>query len=140
THDNGLVWDDCAANAFWAEADGTVWIGTLKGLSRFQPKRQPRPLPPPPAAITSVKFGDRAGQPEVFSEISYRDHNFFVSYAGLSFLNEKNQRFRYRLVGLDDRWTITGLREVRYSGLPAGTYRFEVAARNGSTEFGPTPA
>src|SRR5450432_2298693 len=34
---NGLVWDDCNLNAFAAEADGTVWIGTSGGLSRFRP-------------------------------------------------------------------------------------------------------
>src|SRR5262249_26771801 len=65
--------------------------------------------------------------------------DFFVSYAGLSFLGEKTQRFRYRMVGLDERWTVTALREIRYSGLRAGEYRFEVAARDRG-EWSPQPA
>lgn len=32
---DGLVWDDCNAHAYLAEDDGTVWIGTSAGLSRF---------------------------------------------------------------------------------------------------------
>ena len=31
---DGLIWDDCNTNAFFAEPGG-VWIGTSRGLSRF---------------------------------------------------------------------------------------------------------
>ena len=34
---DGLAWNDCNLNAFAAEPDGTVWIGTGAGLSRFKP-------------------------------------------------------------------------------------------------------
>ena len=34
---DGLAWDDCNLNAFAEEPDGTVWIGTSGGLSRFKP-------------------------------------------------------------------------------------------------------
>ena len=35
---DGLIWDDCNINAFLAETGGDVWIGTSRGLSRFQPR------------------------------------------------------------------------------------------------------
>jgi signal transduction histidine kinase/ligand-binding sensor domain-containing protein/AmiR/NasT family two-component response regulator len=140
THEDGLVWDDCAANAFWAEPDGTVWIGTLKGLSRFRPGSGLSPPPAPPAAITSAKFGKYTADPAVFSEVSFRDRDFLVSYSGLTFLSEKNVRFRYRLAGLDDGWIETALREAHYSSLPAGEYTFEVEARNGGGPWSPSPA
>ncbi len=133
THDDGLIWDDCAANSFWADTDGAVWIGTLKGLSRFQPGKEIRARAAPAAAVTAVRFGrlpsaDPAGE---FAQVSYRDHDFEVSYAAQTFLHEKDVRFRYRLVGLDENWITTALREARYPSLPAGTYRFEVMASNG---------
>ena len=40
---DGLVWDDCNLNAFAEEPDGTVWIGTSGGLSRFRPLRRHAP-------------------------------------------------------------------------------------------------
>jgi signal transduction histidine kinase/AmiR/NasT family two-component response regulator len=140
THEDGLVWDDCAANSFWAEPDGTVWIGTLKGLSRFRAASRLSAPPPPPAAITAAKFGEHAVDPAVYAEVPFRDHDFLVTFAGLTFLSEKNVRFRYRLAGLDDSWIETALREVRYSSLPAGKYTFEVETRNATGPWSPSAA
>jgi signal transduction histidine kinase/ligand-binding sensor domain-containing protein/AmiR/NasT family two-component response regulator len=140
THEDGMVWDDCAANAFWPEPDGAVWIGTLKGLSFFRQASQPAQPPAPPSVITSAKLGQHTADPAVRSEVPFRDHDFLVSFAGLTFLSEKNVRFRYRLVGLDHAWIETALREVRYSSLPAGSYRFEVQARNAAGPWSPSPA
>jgi signal transduction histidine kinase/ligand-binding sensor domain-containing protein/CheY-like chemotaxis protein len=140
THEDGLVWDDCAANAFFAEPDGAVWIGTLGGLSRFQANYRKAPPYPPLPVITSVKFGEHLADPAVHSEVPFRDHDFLVSFAGLTFLTEKNVRFRYRLAGLDDGWIETALREVRYSSLPAGRYLFEVEARDGGRLWSRLPA
>jgi len=144
THEDGLVSDDCAANGFWPEPDGTVWIGTLKGLSRFQPAGHPpgaeRSAPAPPVAITAARLGGRGVAPSALSEVPYRDRNFSVSFAGLSFVSEKRIRFRYRLVGLDDAWTETDERTVGYSSLPAGAYRFQVIARDANGPWSAPPA
>jgi signal transduction histidine kinase/ligand-binding sensor domain-containing protein/ActR/RegA family two-component response regulator len=140
THEDGLVWDDCAANAFLAEPDGTVWIGTLKGLSRFRPGDRLSPLPVPPPVITGAKFGGHAANLEVTSEVAFRERDFLVSFSGLTFLSEKNVRFRYRLVGLDRDWIETALREARYSSLPANDYTFQVEARNAGGPWSPSPA
>jgi hypothetical protein len=44
---DGLAWDDCNLNGFAGEADGTVWIGTSGGLSRFKARpRRPGELLP----------------------------------------------------------------------------------------------
>jgi signal transduction histidine kinase/ligand-binding sensor domain-containing protein/CheY-like chemotaxis protein len=139
-HEDGLSWDDCAANAFLAEPDGTVWIGTLRGLSRYRPSDRAAPRMAPPVVVTAMRFGDRPGDPEVHSEIPFRDHDFVVTFAGLSFLSEKNIRFRYRLEGLDDRWMETAQREAQYSSLPPGSYRFQVAAGHANGPWSPVPA
>ena len=140
THDDGLVWDDCAAAAFWAEPDGEVWLGTLKGLSRFKPLRQATPVIAPPAVITSVKFGGNPADAAMFRQVSYRENDFVAAFSGLSFRSEKNMQFRYRLSGIDDKWVETISREARYSGLPAGRYRFQVEARNPDGPWSPQPA
>jgi len=139
THEDGLVWDDCAANAFWPDADGAVWIGTLKGLSRYRPGMEASPEAPP-VVLTGVKFGGRAADPDAFSAIPFRDHDVWIAFSGLSFLSEKKMRFRYRLAGLDDQWIETATREAHYSSLPPGSYRFEVAARNANGAWSPVPA
>ena len=130
THEDGLVWDNCAANGFLAEPDGTVWVGTLRGLSRYRPNGQAVPAIAPPVALTSTKFGERKGDPAVYSQVSFRDRDFSVSFSALSFLSEHNVRFRYRLDGMDDHWIETASREARYSNLQPGNYRFEVMAHH----------
>jgi len=38
TTEDGLVWNDCDGEAFWADADGGVWLGTSGGLSHYHPE------------------------------------------------------------------------------------------------------
>ncbi len=140
TRDDGLVWDDCAAGAFLAEADGTVWIGTLKGLARRRPSGRSRPHPDPRAMIISTRLGDSAPYPGSSPQVPFRNHFFSVNFAGLTFLRERDIRFRYRLTGLDEDWTQTTQREARYPSLPAGDYRFEVAVRNADGRWSAAPA
>jgi ligand-binding sensor domain-containing protein len=53
---DGLAWDDCNSRAFLADGDGSVWIGTSRGLSRF--RRQPMPpLQPPVVRLIETKLG-----------------------------------------------------------------------------------
>ena len=93
---------------------------TLKGLSRYIPSGQAAPRIPTPVVITALRFGERVRRPRSLSEIPFRDRNFLVTFAGLSFLSEKNIRFRYRLEGLDDRWIETTQREAQVPQPAAG--------------------
>jgi signal transduction histidine kinase/ligand-binding sensor domain-containing protein/CheY-like chemotaxis protein len=140
TREDGLVWNDCAANAFLSEADGTVWVGTLRGLSRYRQLAEPGPPTAPRAVLTSSAFGGRKGNPAVYTEVSWRDRDFQVSFSALSFVSERNMRFRYRLEGLDDGWIETTSREARYSTLPPGRYRFAVMGRLGNGPWSPQAA
>jgi ligand-binding sensor domain-containing protein len=35
--EDGLIWNDTDGDAFWADADGSVWIGTSGGLAHYRP-------------------------------------------------------------------------------------------------------
>ncbi len=138
--DEGLVWDDCAGNAFLAEPDGTVWIGTLKGLSRYHPASYHAAPLKPRAVITAARFGEKALDPTAFMTIPFQDHSLFTSFAALTFRRERDVAFRYRLIGLDEDWTETRQREARYPSLPAGLYKFAVKARSADGGWSEKPA
>jgi signal transduction histidine kinase/ligand-binding sensor domain-containing protein/CheY-like chemotaxis protein len=141
TYEDGLVWNDCAANSFLAEGDGSVWLGTLRGFSHYRPWMDFRAHAPPSTAITGVRFGERRVNPSADElAVPFRDRDFQVTFAGLSFLSEKDVRFRYRLAGLESNWVEGALREARYSNLAPGNYRFEVEARLRSGEWSARPA
>jgi len=135
----GLIWDDCNTNAYFADAGG-VWIGTSRGLSHYQAATVARPNVPPPVVFTSVKFGERSGDPSVPAEIPYRDNSLHVRFAALTFVQESSVLFRYRMANASTAWVETAERELNYPNLPPGDYTLDVEARNAQGLWSAKPA
>ena len=137
---DGLIWDDTNTNAFLADADGGVWIGTSRGLSRFQPRAMPLPAVPPPVVFTSVKLGSQEIDPMAATEVGYGQNSLQVRVAALTFTQESDVMFRYRLAQSEHNWTETRQRELNYLKLPPGQYVLEVMARNAQGVWSAEPA
>ena len=135
---DGLIWGDCNTNAFFAEASG-VWIGTSRGLSRFQSAAAAPPNVPPTVVFTSVKFGDLEGDLAIPAEIPYRDNSLHLRFAALTFIQESSVLFRYR-INRATAWIETSERELNYPNLGPGDYTLEVEARNAQGLWSAEPA
>ena len=120
----GLVWNDTTTDAFLADTDGSVWIGTSRGLAHHSSTGEAPIHSVPPVEITSVKLGRNSLQ---------------LVYSSLSFQLENSLQFRYRLIGSDENWHETEQRELTLSPLPPGDYRFEVMARPPGGEWQSNP-
>jgi signal transduction histidine kinase/CheY-like chemotaxis protein/streptogramin lyase len=136
----GLLWDDCADRSLLADRDGNVWIGTSRGVSRYHALARPIPKVAPSVVLISVRSGARLLDPAPGLEFPAKDRSIVLSFAGLSFANERAVRFRYRLNGLEEDWVETAQREVRYANPPPGLYTFQVAARSPSGVWSAKPA
>jgi len=137
---DGLIWDDCNSNAFFADSDGSVWIGTSRGLSRFRPTVTPAPNVPPTVVFTSVKLGEKTVDPTHNLEMPYRENSLQVRFAALTFAQESSVLFRYRFAGATADWLETTERELNYPKLPPGQYTLEVMARNAQGLWSAEPA
>jgi len=153
---DGLIWDDCNSNAFLADRDGAVWIGTSRGVSRFRPLASPPPSVPPSVVFTTVRFGDQtpdtasaaaSGAPSNAAssaasgiEVPYRRRSLQVRFAALTFLQESQVLFRYRLASVTRNWLETAQRELNYPQLPPGDYTLEVTARTAQGVWSVEPA
>ena len=137
---DGLVWNDCNGNAFHAELDGTIWIGTSRGLSRYRPSALPETPYHPPVAITHWFLGDEEYSRSAAAEVSYRQRSLVVQFAALTFRDPAGVRFRYRLAGLENDWVETDQRQARYAQLRPGHYTFEVLARSRLGRWSEQPA
>ncbi len=137
---DGLIWDDCNSNAFFADEDGSVWIGTSRGLSRFRPAAVPPPRVPPPVVFTSIKLGDKVVDPAGDLKTAYRDNSLQVRFAALTFVQESSVVFRYRLDGVTPDWLETTQRELIYPKLPPGPYKLDVMARSAEGLWSAEPA
>ncbi|MEO8026982.1 MAG: two-component regulator propeller domain-containing protein [Bryobacteraceae bacterium] len=135
---DGLIWDDCNSNGFFADATGSVWIGTSRGLSEYHPSSLAPPGFPPPVVITSVRFGRKFADPSRPVRVPYTDNSVTVQFAALTFQQENQVLFRYRLG--DGGWNETSQRELNYLKLPPGTYTLDVIARNAHGIWSAEPA
>jgi signal transduction histidine kinase/ligand-binding sensor domain-containing protein/ActR/RegA family two-component response regulator len=136
---DGLVWDDCNSRAFLADADGSVWIGTSRGLSRF--RRQPQPsLPPPAVILTAARLGTVALPLDGPAEVSYSEDSLFVRFIAPILFDSGHRLYRYRLVGVNENWVEGIQNEAHYANLAPGSYTLEVMARNAAGLWSATPA
>ena len=135
---DGLIWDDCNTNAFFPDSGGSVWIGTSRGLSRFEPRSTATPAVPPPVVFTSVKLGGKEVDAGAPLEVAYRQDALQVRFAALTFVQEPDVLFRYRLD--NGSWLETPQRELNYPALLPGLYTLQVMARSAEGVWSAEPA
>ncbi len=131
---DGMVWPDCLFNAFLADPDGSVWIGTAGGLAHYR-AAPVTPLPPPAVVLTSVRFANQTISPvpeEARRAIPYADRSLVIEFAALTYRDPAGVRFRYRLDEPRANWLETTERQVAFPSLPPGRYTFQVMASQGS--------
>lgn len=133
---DGLIWDDCNLNAFAAESNGTVWIGTSGGLSRFQPLPHRASDAPVQVVFTRLTMGktDLSGRSSPSFESNV--NSLIVRYSALNASNQSEVIFRYRLNGATSNWTETSNRELQFANLAPGAYRLQVQAQDGEGAWG----
>jgi signal transduction histidine kinase/ActR/RegA family two-component response regulator len=138
---DGLAVNDCDQNAFFDDEDGSVWIGTSKGLTHFlHPATAAPRSTDAPVVLTWLRLGDIPAPLAGGVEVPYSRRSFSAGFAALTFVNEDAVRFRHRLLGLDPTWTETRQTEAHYSGLPPGRFSLEVQAGTMDGRWNPATA
>ena len=118
--------------------DGRLAFGGPEGLTMVSPKAVAR-RSAPHVVITGVERQGRRmrGTPTGGLELAHDAGAFGVRFAATDFRAPRRNRYRYRLVGLDDDWQRTDGSAPRaaYAGVPPGRYRFEVQGAAADTPF-----
>jgi hypothetical protein len=60
--------------------------------------------------------------------LPYRNNDLQIEYVGISYRNSGPIDYRYRLLGIDDRWATTDQTFLHYPSLPPGRYELQVLA------------
>jgi diguanylate cyclase (GGDEF)-like protein len=136
---DGLLWDDTSAGGFWGESDGTVLLGTSRGLARFEPHAPPPGSRAVPVQFTSALLGGKEQLIASDPAAEFKNRTVLIKFAALTFRDPEDVSCRYRLSDLESEFSVIRAREVRYASLPAGNYRFEVSCRAPDGEWS-TPA
>ncbi|MGD0830580.1 MAG: EAL domain-containing protein [Terracidiphilus sp.] len=133
---DGLIWNDCNLNSFAAEPDGTVWIGTSGGISRFKPMPRTTAVAPLKVVFTRLTMGKKDVSGENDPAFTARANSFVARYSVLNAPRQNGVLFRYRLEGGNAAWTETTLRELQFAQLAPGDYRLQVEAEAGDGVWG----
>lgn len=127
---DGLVWDDCNLHAFAAERDGTVWVGTSGGLSRFraQPRRSAEFQPK--VVFTKLVMGRLDVSAQWKPSVGIDSNALTARYSVLNTPRGNGLVLRYRLMPSKTTWTETTQRELQFVELAPGAHRLEIEVRD----------
>ncbi len=128
----------------------TLYFGTYKGFSYFNPREIDDSSAPVPILITDIRIFNQPFatlHPEVRKKISEqmpgftkqitlsaKQNNFSIEFSSLSYDDPKQNLYAYKLEGYDRDWQRTDAnhRLAYYNNLPSGTYTFHLKATNSS--------
>jgi signal transduction histidine kinase/ligand-binding sensor domain-containing protein len=131
----GLAGSRFYANAY-RDSDGILYFGGPAGLSVVDPAAITAGGTPPQVALTAFRIQGREASLARALRTDLLDlepnENFFAfEFAAMDFSDVSQNRYRYRLEGLDADWADAGTEPVaNYTSVPPGRYTFRVAARN----------
>ena len=129
------------------QRDGSLWFGTLQGLSRFIPRTEP-PNSAPAVLVNTLRIAgstyplSELGVTEIAGLVLGPDQNHLeIDFAGLNLAVGESLRYQYKLDGASTDWSApTDRRSVSYPSLPAGSYRFLVRAVSSDGTLSTSPA
>jgi signal transduction histidine kinase/ligand-binding sensor domain-containing protein len=117
--------------------DGRLWFFPLEGLIALDPRHVSVNTLPPRVHVEQINADHRSYRSAPLAtagtvvQLPARSRDIDIGYTGLSFANPQKIRFRYKLDGRDLEWQDAGTRrQVFYSDLAPGRYRFHVTASN----------
>jgi PAS domain S-box-containing protein len=114
-------------------SDGKIWFRNGYTVSFIDPSHIAINLVPPAVQVEHITANGRTYDAKRGLRLPPLVHDLTIDYTALSFAAPEKVHFRYKLEGQDPDWReVVNKREVQYSNLPPGNYRFRVTASNNS--------
>jgi signal transduction histidine kinase/DNA-binding response OmpR family regulator/streptogramin lyase len=140
---DGLISNEFNDNAFLQIGYNKFYYGGPSGITYFDTKKLPINKYTPQVILTDFKIANKsinvANDNEILEKsiaftnsltLSYDKANFTITFAIPNFINPTNNKYKYRLVGLDNQWITTSNTEATFTIQNSGTYVFEVKGAN----------
>ena len=137
---DGLLGQQFYWNSAVKGPDGAIYVGSTAGLTEIRGENSEADYPVhltftqllvDNQEVTSADAGVLDADISQARCISLHESNksFAISFSTLTYEGDVQGHYSYRMKGFDDQWTTLtpGEHSARYTGLPPGTYTFEVA-------------
>lgn len=150
---DGLPSSQFTSGSHCRRSSGEMMFGSVNGITTFHPERlEDNPFTPKPI-FTGLHVFNRPVRPDDGSGIlkesissaggmtlNHRQNSFTIEFSVTNYLSGNHNTFAYMLEGFDKEWYESGSRNVSYSNLPHGKYRFMVKAANNDGKWNAEPA
>lgn len=145
-YEGGFTGLESGQNGICVDSKGSVWLATALNVLRFYPEEIVKNYTryTPKIRINSISFSadNTNWQSHFFSQgaakIDYENKFFRIDYIANSISAPKSLRFRYRLLGLSDKWSEpVYTKSVNYTNIGFGKYCFEVQCSMNGMDWSP---
>lgn len=110
------------------DANGYLWLPSLKGVVLVNPRALPGDSAPPSVSVHDVLVDGKSRFSDGVIELPPGSLPLSIHFTADTLARADRARFRYRMDGLTRDWVDAGkYREVTFPSLPHGNYRFIVA-------------
>ncbi|NOZ62181.1 MAG: PAS domain-containing protein [Calditrichaeota bacterium] len=132
---NGFVGQETNRSAAFVDRQGHVWFGADRGVSCFREEYDFRleNIPAPRVQILDSRADEIVFDPSKDKSLNYNDNNLEFRFRSISFINERENYFRYKLEGYEKMWSDPFVSRdplIRFTNLSPGKYRFYLQSRN----------
>jgi signal transduction histidine kinase/DNA-binding response OmpR family regulator/ligand-binding sensor domain-containing protein len=140
----GLQDNEFNTFSFFKASNGEMLFGGVNGLNRFFPDELLQDTTAPTVYIVGFEINHLPAEKqlpvpvELLQNLALRfdQNNLSFEFAALDFTDPGKNRYRYRLVGLDENWVETGGgRFAHFSHLAPGAYELRVEGSNGESAW-----
>ncbi|GLQ91062.1 sensor histidine kinase [Dyella acidisoli] len=112
-------------------ADGRIWFATSNGVVWCDPAQLISNPLPPQVAIDAIEADGKTYTPQDGLVLPAHTKNLRITFSVLSLTMPERVPAKIRMRGMDNDWRDVGLqREIVYSNLGPGHYRFDVIGAN----------
>ena len=116
-----------------ADPSGRIWISLTRGLAVADPTSTANAAVPVKVRIEAISAGGKTVGMTDSAKLPAGTRSITFNYAGTNLSAPQRVRFRYRLDTSEQRWSDdVALRQVVFTNLGPGSYRFRIVASNGA--------
>jgi len=129
---DGLKGDEATLSGILKTRDGNIWFGITNGALKLNPYKIEPNMNPPNLYFEKVETDKRVLVPKDEIYLKPSEKRISIYFNGLSFQDEKEIYYSYRLYPLEGWSKPIQERKVVYANLKPGSYSFQIKSCNAS--------
>ncbi|MEL6731909.1 MAG: ATP-binding protein [Bacteroidota bacterium] len=143
--EDGLPHNEFNTTSHYQAPDGSLFLGTLNGMTQFHPRdfdRNPKEVPLLISRATRIDRSTDSVTIETHAVLNQRrlhlypsDRTAFLHLTLLDHTKESGKQYAYKIEGIHEDWIQNSGPDIEFSGLPFGTYDVALRAKSTSTNI-----